>query len=111
MKNYLILLSLILLFSCQNKEIVAKPDNLIDRATMINILYDLNLMQAYTNHNFESSTNKNIPTFLREKYKVDSLQFVQSNKYYASQIANYQKMYDEVYQRVKADITAAETLK
>ena len=108
MKKVVALFLIVLLFGCQQKEVVPKPDNLIDKEIMVNILYDLSILQAAANHNTDSSVSKSVPEFIKEKYGIDSLLFVQSNKYYASQIDTYQKMYDEVYSRVKADIAATE---
>lgn len=108
MKKLVIVLFLMIL-GCKPKEVVEKPDHLIQRDTMISILYDLSLLQSASNHNIDSNYNKNIPAFIAKKYKVDSLQFVQSNRYYASQVDEYQKMYEEVYQKIKTEILKTES--
>ena len=108
MKKIAVVLFLLIL-GCKPKEVVEKPQNLIHRDTMISILYDLSLLQSTSNHNIDTNFNKNVPTFITHKYKIDSLQFVQSNRYYASQVDEYQKMYEEVYQKVKTEILKTES--
>lgn len=99
-----------LLFSCQKKQTFTKPERLIEKQVMINVLYDLSVLQATSNHNLSETISKNIPKFIKQKYDIDSLQFVESNKFYASQIDEYQQMYNEVYARIKDDLTKTEAL-
>lgn len=90
-----------LLFSCKN-EVVEKPDHLIDKEVMENIIYDMSLLDAIK-YNQPSTTEKykiNPKEFIYKKYKVDSAQFAQSNIYYASNFDEYKEMYDNVVKRM-----------
>ncbi len=40
MKKVVALFLIVLLFGCQQKEVVPKPDNLIDKEIIVNILYE-----------------------------------------------------------------------
>jgi Domain of unknown function (DUF4296) len=103
MRHTILLLPLsILLFNCE-KAIVAKPEKLIDKSTMIDILYDLSIVEALHNTSYGSGLSKyNGNDFILKKYKIDSLQFAKSNQYYASDVINYKKMYEEVDDRLSA---------
>jgi hypothetical protein len=97
------------LVSCKKEQAVPKPVKVIPEEVMVSILYDLSVLQAMSNHNIAPEINKNIPDFLEEKYGIDSLQFVENNRYYASQIKVYQKIYEQVYERIKKETQLLET--
>jgi vancomycin resistance protein YoaR len=90
--------------SCK-KEIVEKPKNLIERSKMVDIIYDLALLEAAKSQTAGTLEYPKTALFLKQKYKVDSLTFAQSTKYYASDMKNYKKMYDEVKERLNAEST------
>ncbi|WP_136667357.1 DUF4296 domain-containing protein [Flavobacterium sp. H122] len=99
------------LFSCSDKAI-EKPDNLIDEAKMENILYDLALLQAIKGNDAKLLPKNNIDPkkYIYQKYKIDSLQFVNSNKYYSADIENYKSLYERVLERVKNNRLKAEKI-
>lgn len=97
------------LFSCSDKTI-EKPDNLIDEAKMENILYDLALLQAIKGNDPKLLPKNSIDPkkYVFQKYKIDSLQFVNSNKYYSADIENYKSIYERVLERIKNNKVKAE---
>lgn len=95
------------LISCK-ETVVEVPEKLIEEEQMIEIFYDLSLLEAMQNYNpsLMSRNNINPYTYVYEKYGIDSLQFATNNKYYASNIKKYDKMYEKVKLRMgqtKAD--------
>jgi hypothetical protein len=104
MKKFVLLFT-VLFFgatSCK-EEIVPKPKNLIEKDKMVNIIYDLAILEAARTQN-SSVQNYLKPTeFIKNKYKIDSLTFAKSTQYYASDIKEYKKMYDEVKERLTAE--------
>lgn len=109
MKRITLLLGLALLVSCGDK-IIETPDNLIPKEKMTQMLYDLAVINAAKSTGsvtlesyFDSPT-----TFLFEKYGVDSLQFVRSDVYYASQPLVYESIYKEVAAKLEKDKQMAE---
>lgn len=81
---------------------VEKPNKLIDEDTMVDIFYDLALLEAIKAHNPGVIQNAKSPNkYIYEKYKIDSLQFAQSNRYYATDIERYKKMYSRVGKRLE----------
>ncbi len=85
--------------SCKN-ETFPKPNNLIPRDKMENIIYDLAILEAARTQNFSVQNYPRPTEFIKRKYKVDSLTFAKSTQYYASDIKEYKKMYDEVKDRL-----------
>lgn len=95
------MLLLFFVFSCA-EEVIKKPEDLIPRDKMSELLYELAILNAAKNtdkgileDHFENPTE-----FLFRKYGVDSLQFVKSDMYYASQPLVYEAMYEEIADRL-----------
>ena len=92
---------LIVLTGCK-KELVKEPKRLIEKEKMVNIMYDLSLLDAMKVENpalmdsFKNNSNK----YIYKKYKIDSVQFAQSNIYYAADYKEYEKMYNQVKARI-----------
>ena len=96
---FFILISLIL--SCK-EEVIKKPENLIEKEIMVDVMYDLALLEAikYQSPNALQAHKINPDEYINKKYKIDSAQFVQSNMYYASDYKEYKKMYDQINSRL-----------
>jgi len=90
-----------LVLSCSNNT-VEKPEKLIDQETMEKILYDLAMLQAIKGHDYKllPKNSVNPKTYIYQKYKIDSAQFAQSNKFYSSNIVGYKKMYENVIAKI-----------
>ncbi|WP_281323171.1 DUF4296 domain-containing protein [Flavobacterium aestivum] len=112
MKKIIFFFGLLVLFSSCNKDLVEKPNNLIDKGTMIDIMYDMSLLNAlkYQNSNTLYSNNINPKTYVYKKYKIDSLQFVKSNAYYAADYGEYKKMFDALNDRLKKEKAKADSM-
>ena len=106
MKKIILLLSILIFISaCSNKNEIPKPAKPIDKAVMENILYDLALLQALKNYSPGKLTENSInsKTYIYQKYKIDSLQFVENNKYFASDIEAYKIMFENVSSRLQKE--------
>ena len=103
MERYLILLCCLLALSC-GKKLMEEPEDLIPAPKMSEILYDMALLDAIDNSYPQVLTENDLKVmdFLYEKYGIDSLQFVQSDLYYASVPEEYQKIYEAVEERLTA---------
>src|SRR3970282_2916898 len=91
MKKIISLLAIIsVLVSCK-EEVVKKPDRLIEKEAMVNIMYDLSLLEAikYQNPTSLDTFKINPKKYIYKKYKIDSLQFAKSNTYYGSNYEEY----------------------
>ncbi|WP_264565712.1 DUF4296 domain-containing protein [Flavobacterium sp. N3904] len=102
MKKSIFLFVLIVSFFGCNKDLVEKPDNLIDKKVMLDIMYDMSILDAlkYQNPNSLYQNNINPKTYIYQKYKIDSLQFVKSNAYYAADYRGYKDMFDMLNKRL-----------
>jgi hypothetical protein len=102
MKKILLLLTILVGFISCKEDVVNKPDNLIDKDKMIDVMYDLSILDAikYQNPASLETYNINPSQYIYKKYKIDSVQFAQSNIYYASSYTNYKEMYDEIIKRI-----------
>jgi Domain of unknown function (DUF4296) len=103
--------ALVFLIGCK-KELVKEPKRLIDKEKMVDIIYDLSLIDGMKVQDpslidsLKMSTNQ----YIYKKYKIDSTQFAQSNSYYAADSKEYEKMYNKVKARIeknKDEIAAA----
>ncbi|WP_027138342.1 DUF4296 domain-containing protein [Gaetbulibacter saemankumensis] len=91
-----VLLALVL--SCNNSGKPEKPDNLISKKDMINILIDARLIGSSSGINKRKMREAGIDVdkYVLEKYGIDSLQFAQSNEYYAYYIDDYEEIYEKI---------------
>lgn len=89
-------------FSCDNFN-DQEPDNLIEPEKMANILVDIELLRSIksTNASDEYKENALGDLYLYKKYKVDSLQIVESKKYYSKYPKKYLAIYKSVEERLK----------
>ncbi len=94
-----------ILISCQ-KPAVQKPDNLIDEEVMVDIMYDISVLEAMKSQKAVvlEANNINPNTYIYKKYKIDSLQFANSDKFYASDIKKYKEIFDKVNKRMEEKI-------
>lgn len=107
-KIIVFLVVIVLFFSCQHA--VEKPDNLIEEDVMVDIIYDLSLLEAMNGSNSSLVQRQDPDSFVYKKYNIDSLQLVKSSQYYASDMRNYQKMYVEVGKRIERKKTETDSL-
>lgn len=96
---------IILIFACQEVGRVSKPDNLIAKTTMENILYDMAIITSARGHNSMtfSKTGVNPETYIFKKYKIDSIQYMQSILYYSSLLDEYKELIEKAKNRIESE--------
>jgi hypothetical protein len=101
MKKSISLVVILAILGCK-EDLVKKPDTLIEKSKMIDIMYDMALLEAvkYQNPTVLDSNQIRPKQFIYKKYKIDSLQLAQNNVYYAADYKSYKIMFDEVVKRV-----------
>ena len=98
---YILVVSFLLL-NCTSNTILKKPDNLIPKEEMVDLLTDLFIaMNAQTTKNIELKRGVNYYPIVFEKYKIDSAQFMESNYYYTSKVDEYDDILNEVQERLE----------
>jgi uncharacterized protein YcfL len=102
MKKIITLLLTLLLFVGCKEEVVKKPSQLIAKDKMIAIMHDLALLDGikYQAASITDSLKITPAQYIFKKYKVDSLQFAQSNVYYAADYIEYKNMFDQIIKRL-----------
>lgn len=102
---------LIVLAGCK-KELVKEPKRLIEKEKMVNIMYDLSLLEAMKveNPGLMDSIKYTSNQYIYKKYKIDSVQFAQSNIYYAADYKEYEKMYNQIKTRLDKEKTQVNSL-
>lgn len=112
MRKIFLLITFIILFSC-GEEVIDKPVNLISKEKMIDILYDLAIIDAAKSTGPQVMENKNfVPMqFIYSKYEIDSIQFVSSDLYFASKPLEYEDIYKKIEERIKKEKERFEKLK
>jgi hypothetical protein len=102
MKKSISLLAILTLLGCK-EDLVKKPDLLIEKSKMMDIMYDLALLEAikYQNPAVLDSNQIRPKQFIYKKYKIDSLQLAQNNKYYAADYKSYKVMFESVVKRIE----------
>ncbi len=104
LKRLSIYLFLILSVSaCHDMEKPKKPDNLIPKDKMVDILIDAKLISSASSVNRKIMEDRGVKLnqYVFEKHNIDSLQFVLSNEYYAFYIKDYQEIYDKIKDSLK----------
>jgi hypothetical protein len=109
MKKNILLILIVVFLGCNNNS-VEKPKNLIGKDKMVDILYDISLLEAIKSQNINGGiTTKMGNDYIYKKYKIDSVQYSKSNKYYASDIEEYKKMFEKVKEKLNAETLKIDT--
>lgn len=102
MKKILLFLIITTFLSC-NDSAIKKPKKFIERNQMINILYDLSVLEGLKS---QITIDEKLPkpiAYIKKKYNIDSATFAQNAQYYASDLKEYKKMYLEVGERIQKE--------
>ena len=111
--KYIAALVLVLIFwSCQDVKRPGIPENLIPEDQMADVLTEVYLINAA--RSFDNRTiieNKiQLDSFFYRKFNIDSLQFVESNAYYTSNLSAYNKLFTKVEERMAHMKTESDSL-
>lgn len=101
MKKSISLLAILAFLGCK-ENLVEEPERLIEKSKMMDIMYDLSLLEAikYQNPAVLDSNQIRPKQFIYKKYKIDSLQLAQNNVYYAADYKSYKVMFETVVKRI-----------
>lgn len=97
------ILALICTFvACTSNTIYEKPENLIPKDQMVDIMTDLLLATGAKNtRNINLERKINYYPLVFEKYNIDSTRFKESNLYYTSRIDDLDYIFSRVEKRLK----------
>ncbi len=102
MKYFNLFYIFFLLAACQDVERPKKPANLISEDAMVAIIAEAYLNNAARSYNNRELIDKGVAldSLIYKKHNIDSLQFVESNAYYASQLNTYLDIFKRVEERL-----------
>lgn len=97
-------MSILALAGC-NENLLEKPDNLISEDKMVEVLKDLAIVNAAKTTNIAVLQDNDIEPmdYIYEKHGIDSVQFVESDRYYASLPKKYEQIYKKVESRLEKE--------
>ncbi|MBL4938862.1 MAG: DUF4296 domain-containing protein [Lutibacter sp.] len=102
-KNIYIVILSVFLYACTSNTIIKKPNDLIPKEQMVDLLTDMFLAKGGDNiKNTNLQRNVNYFPFVFEKHKIDTVRFKESNYYYISRIDDYDEILGKVDERLKA---------
>ena len=112
MRKIILFLAIAITFVSCKEEVIPKPDRLIAQDVMIDIMYDLTILEAIKNQNPASlDTFKiNSRAYIFKKYKIDSIQYARSNIYYASDYNEYKSMFEQISKRLEVKTQTVDSL-
>lgn len=98
MKKYCTLLSIFALILGCSEKLLEKPDDLIPEDKMVEVLTDLAIVNAAKSTSLALLQDNNIEpmTYIYEQHDIDSIQLVESDRYYASLPVKYEQIYKQV---------------
>ena len=100
-KKILLILIVGIICACTSNTIMKKPDDLIPKDQMIDLLTDMyTAVSAENIKNINEKRKINYFQLVWDKYHIDSSQFNRSSFYYSSKIDEYDKIYEEVLNRL-----------
>ncbi len=104
MNRIVLFLVAFVLFAC-SKETAEKPEHLLTENQMVDILYDITMVQAVRSFQPQVIDNNNVnpKEYIYNKHKIDSLTFAQNNAWYASDFDKYEEIQNKVAERVRKE--------
>lgn len=102
MKYWAILILAMGFWACQNVKQPEKPKDLIGKDKMVDVLTEAYLANAARSIDHKTLVDEGIKmdSLFYAKFGVDSLQFVQSNAFYAADVNTYIAIFEEVEARL-----------
>src|SRR5690554_1406905 len=101
-KGYILVLTALCIISC-GRDVVEKPENLIEKDLMIDIYYDISILNSLKSTGADKLENIDLEPseFLFEKYGIDSTQLSKSSIYYTSNANLQLEMFTRVEERLQ----------
>ena len=112
MRKKVILLACLICLGCAPQNSVEPPEQLISPEKMEDVLYDLSLIKALKNTNFQTEESKSIltPDYLFKKHNIDSLQWEENLRYYSKNPKQFLLVYKKVQERYPQVLDSIDTL-
>jgi hypothetical protein len=108
---FLAILLALVCCNCSDIQYPEKPDDLIAKDTMVNILTDAYLSTASKSFNrtILSRAQVDLENYIYKKYKIDSTRFQSSNMYYTANLDEYREMIQQVKNNIDQRLAAVDS--
>ena len=112
MRKKVILLACLICLGCAPQNSVEPPEQLSSPEKMEDVLYDLSLIKALKNTNFQTEESKSIltPDYLFKKHNIDSLQWEENLRYYSKNPKQFLLIYKKIQERYPQVLDSIDTL-
>lgn len=101
--RYSLVVLVVMMIACQSVEKVEKPENLLNKEQMVNVLTDIAILKAATDVN-KNRLNKHIDKpfqYIKTKYGIDSLTLAKNLEYYNFKFNQNLEIYEKVEEKLK----------
>lgn len=113
MGKFYFLAILFMVFGCQDVKYPEKPENLIAKDKMIDVMTEVYLSNASRGYNIRTvrDSGYKLDSMLYKKFAIDSMQFAKSHAFYAGDFDAYAAMFEKVKLNLEKLKVEADTLK
>jgi len=100
-----ILIFCLFIVACSQRQKPKKPENLISKEKMALLIYDLYVINAAKGVNRKALEKEGFAPekYILDKYNIDSIQFSESNTYYAFDSETYKEIVEKVKSRLEKE--------
>lgn len=105
MKKIVIIAVALIMMSCDRTEKPPVPDNLLSKDQMVEVLYDVYILNAAKGASkIVLEKNGIFPEdYVFKKHNIDSLQFAESNAYYGFYVDEYESIMGKLEEKIDAN--------
>lgn len=110
--RYSLVVLVVMMIACQSVEKVEKPENLLNKEQMVNVLTDIAILKAATDVN-KNRLNKYIDKpfqYIKTKYGIDSLTLAKNLEYYNFKFNQNLEIYEKVEEKLKTKNTKIDSM-
>lgn len=110
--RYSLVVLVVMMIACQSVEKVEKPENLLNKEQMVNVLTDIAILKAATDVN-KNRLNKHIEKsfqYIKTKYGIDSLTLAKNLEYYNFKFNQNLEIYEKVEEKLKTKNTKIDSM-
>ena len=104
MRKSTLFLTILLCISCGSRPTVQKPENILAEDLYVDLFFELELLNIYQEEGASGKTIDSLHRVIFDKYNTDTLQFLESHKFYQSQITEQLIRVDSVITRIEKEL-------
>ena len=105
MRKLMIIVVALTILSCDRTEKPTVPENLISKEKMVEVLYDVYILNAAKGASKTVLEKNGIfpEDYVFKKHNIDSLQFAESNAYYGFYVEEYEAILEQLELKIDAN--------